>query len=326
MKKRKIGGMILLGSVVVAVVMGCGDKGEGDGGGGSSSIPIVESTIDAATIQTVENRAVSNGMCTTTVSDNVIDNRSVSATNSVPSTTMERSYEYDNSYTGVLGGSLDVHTQHENGTTKYTYSMNAFENIMNSKDIKLDGSAEKIDHGKPSDYGPVVSNTTAQTNGAVNAEVKQPSRGLGDAEHYSFELKGFNLVYSTEFMKPNKLTTDIIKLTDTDSNKEYSLSNIKADAYGMVDQVENLTAVYNDADVGTLQVRQERGLITVTKDNSIANIPLLANITGSVDLEATDGTKGTIEVVGSNVKMYIKDANGEKTLVSELDCPVLAKQ
>lgn len=323
MKTRNISGIVLFGSIVASVIIGCGGGG---GGGGGSSAPTVESTIDAATVQTVANRAVSNGMCTK-VSGSAQRIPGNVQSNSVnrPSMAAAREYEYDNTYYGVLGGSMDVHTKHENGTTRYTYSMNAFENIYNGKDVTLDGEAEKVDHGKPGDYGPVVSNTTAQTNGAVAATVNETSRGVGSAEHYSIELKGFDLVYSTEFMKPNRLTVDAIKLTDTDKNKEYSVTKVKADAYGMADQLANLTAVYNDADVGTLKVTQESAMITISKEDGLGNIPLLTNMTGSVELEATDGTKGTLEVAGNSVKIYTKDANGQKTLVSELNCPILTK-
>ncbi len=338
MKQYKISGTILFGSIVAAVVIGCGG-----GGGGGSSAPTVQSTIDEAAIKTVAGRVVNNGMCTL-VSGGMTNPGSAAGSSTGGNSSSQagyssggsnssanpfpaagREYEFDNTYYGVLGGSMDVHTKHENGTTRYTYSMNAFENIYNGKDVTLDGEAEKIDHGKPSDYGPVVSNTTAQTNGAVAATVNDTSRGVGSAEHYSIELKGFNLVYSTELMQPNRLTVDAIKLTDTDKNKEYSVTNVKADAFGMADQLANLTAVYNDADVGTLQVTQESTMITISKEDGLGNIPLVTNMTGSVELEATDGTKGTLEIVGSNVKIYTKNANGQKTLVSELNCPVLTK-
>ena len=339
MKKYEISGLLLFGSVVAAVVVGCGG-----GGGGGSSEPAVPSTIDEAAIKTVAGRAVSNGMCTL-LSGSINDsaNGGHSSTGGSNSSQISyssggsnssvnlfpaagREYEYDNTYSGVLGGTLDVHTKHENGTTRYTYTMNAFENIYNGKDVTLDGESEKVDHGKPSDYGPVVSNTTAQTKGAVAAVVSEPGRGLGNDEHYSIELKGFDLVYSTKLMQPNKLTVDAIKLTDTDTNKAYSVTKVKADAYGMADQLANLTAVYNDADVGTLKVTQESATITISKEDGLGGIPLLTNMTGSVEMEATDGTKGTLEIDGSNVKIYTKNANGQKTLVSELNCPVLTNQ
>ncbi len=320
MKAYTLNEMLLAGGFMALVVSGCGG-----GGGGSSSEPVVESTINETTATSVVERAASNGMCTKqSVSARAVFPKAAnSPANERPVTAGK--YEYDTQYPGSLGGSLNVHLKHDSGTTVYTYSMDGFRNNINGKDIALNGEAEKIDHGKPSDFGPVVSNTSAKTKGSVTVEVKDAGGELGHAEHYEFIMKGYDLVYHTEAMQPDKLTIDSIILTDTDSDKEYILRKVKADKLG--DLFANLTAVYTDADVGTLKVSQESNVITLTRgSDSIGGISLVSSIVGSLEFEATDGTKGVLEVDGSSVKVYIKNTDGEKTLISELDCPFLTKE
>jgi len=332
MKMLKFSGSVFIGSIAVAVIFGCG------GGGGVGKTP---STIDAAGIQEVAARFVTNGMCTevgggvTGSSSSVSSVETSSAGNSSSINSFSKEARYTSTYYGALGGQVDIGFEHKNGVDTYSYDFMQFDNPIGGSDVTLDGKAERINHGKPTDYGPVYSNMTAQTNGPISATVGtldsatvgtlDKSRSAGDTLHYDFELQGYNRVYATTFGDPDKITVTSASMIDTDKDKKYSVTNVKMDGYitSTDNIIQGLSATYNDADHGTIKVTQESESISVSVETSPWEILVPTSMTGSVELEGTDGTKGSLEVDGSSVKIYTKDANGQKTLVSDLNCRLL---
>ncbi len=219
-----------------------------------------------------------------------------------------------------MSGEMTRLLKHANGTTTYTYTMSGFKNRSMGKAVTVDGVYERVDHGKPGEYGPVVSNVTKGTKGAVNAIVEDGGRAV--AKHYAFELKGYNRIYSKTLGKNDSLNIASVLLKDKDNGKVMELRNVSAGIYGSSQGGQiglvNLKGTYDDSDVGTFKISSNRVLID--DFSSIAGVTSPSNLQSDIRIEATDGTKGIVKISGTTVKIYTDDGNGNLTLVSELDC------
>ena len=273
-----------------------------------------------APVSSSSNNSSSNSSSSSTASVGSMSSGSSSSFNPFP--VHSRAYEYDQTFNGTLGGTLDVHTYHNDGTTTLTFSMDDFTNLLFGKAVGLLGTFETVDHGTPSDYGPIVTNKTAETKGAIDGTVDDAARAETAASRFTFELIGYNQVYATEYAQPDTLTLTSAVLTNKDADKVFSVKNASADAVVTYSQalVSNISATYTDADVGTVKVSQESEVITVDLTDMYGGIPVPTYVKGGVELTATDGTKAGVEINGTELIFSTIDENGNKTVVKTLEC------
>jgi len=69
--------------------------------------------------------------------------------------------------TGSCGGTLDVAYDHADGDTSYTALFSAFCMSSADGDVVVDGTVSAVEDGTPSDYGPIISSLSIDTDGPV---------------------------------------------------------------------------------------------------------------------------------------------------------------
>lgn len=315
-------------SIVSSAAQSSAPSSSGTSNGASSSSSVFGSSSEAASASISVSSSTAFSSSVITISSAPSSSAISSSSSSFnPFPAHSRAYEYDQAFNGTLGGTLNVHTYHSDGTTTLTFNLNDFANLLFGNNIALQGAFETVDHGTPGDFGPIVTNKTAQSKGPVNGTVDSTSRA-DTATNFSLEFGGYNQVYATQYMQPDSVTLASAVLTNKDENKKFSLTNAKADAVMTSGKavVSNLSATFTDADIGTLQITQDSEAISVDLFEMYGGIPMPTYVEGSVELTATDGTKAIVEIKGTTLVISNVDDNGNKTNAKEMECQTLLPQ
>jgi len=295
----------LIGTGFLLVLSNC------SGGGGGSTT--VKSTLNESTVQTLASNIVLEGDCRA-ISGVLMASTNpnkLAITSDMQSTeSVQRSYPLDSTTYGLVSGSVRKHGEHDDGTTALTYEFNNFTNPTGDLQVGINGSASVVDHGKPSDYGPILSHKTIDSQGPMTLNKASYSRATNGT--YEVELDGYTQVYSQVLFESDNFEVKNAVARNTATNEIYRISNLSAEGY-LADEEMALTNVkteYTDPEIGTIFVESE--LIRINRDS----MQLPASIEGSFTLTATDGTQAEATVTESgNIKIYTAGV-----LTSEVDC------
>ena len=300
-------------SASALVLLSC--SGGGSGGGGSS----VSSTLNEETIQVLSQNVLEEGDCIAvsglTLTDSL--NKGVLPVTDVREDEKEVVFrEYPISYTvyGLLGGSVSKEGEHKDGTDSLTYKFDNFSNPSGNLKFGVSGQASVVDHGKPGDWGPIMSNKTIDTKGKVN--VTKASYNRDSTANYECEVDGYNQIYATEFFSFDDLNIKAASAKNVDTGAEYKIKNLTSKASFDDSQIllTDIKTIYTDPKVGTVEVTSDA--MTISRDSM--QIP--SSAAGTLVLTATDGTQAELVITQSgNIKVYTKDDN-QRVLVSEMDC------
>ncbi len=287
----------------------------GGGGGGTS---LVSSTLDEASVQELAQNIMLEGDCIAlsgvlSTSFSKDDSSSKLLTDNTTGIDT-RSYALDSTVYGLISGSLRKHGEHDNGTDTLTYDFENYTNPTGDLQFGLSGSVSVVDHGTPGVYGPIMSNKTINTDGALN--VSKSSYSRASSANYELQLSGYNQVYATVLFAQDDLDISSASAKNTSTNEEYKISNFSAKGYFTNSSIglTGLKTTYTDPQVGSLTV--ESDVVNISRDS----VQLPSAVEGTFGLTATDGTKAEAVITQSgNVKIYTVDGT-TKVLVSELDC------
>jgi len=313
---------IVSSATVLFLVGGC------SGGGGAGGTSSIKSTLDTQSVETLASHLAVKGDCTAIsgvlqAGVAVYNNAVVpEQTGQAGQLTGQGSYPISSTVYGLTSGTLSKEGEHNNGTDTLVYTFNNFTNPVGNLQVDINGKASVVDHGKPGDYGPIKTNKTIDTVGALDiaksssSPIKANSSSTSST-HYSVSISGYNQTYATKLLDPDSLVIKSATIKDSDSNTEYKLTSFNAKGYFTDDTVtlSKITATYTDPDVGTLKVSGDH--LNINRD-AVVKVPTVAE--GTFTLTATDKTQADVTIDASgNVKFYSVDDTG-KTLVSELDC------
>ncbi|OQX59975.1 MAG: hypothetical protein B5M52_01780 [Helicobacteraceae bacterium 4484_230] len=308
MKTGKLASAMIIAGLGIGVIVGCGGGG-GSGGGGS----IASTMNDETAAAWAANLSKIQGCNEVNISLAPAISRSVAR------------YSWDIS--GPCGGSINISYDHENGITTYGYDMDSACLPVRSKDVSLTGKATLVEHGKPSPSGPIVSHDTAATNGRINASVVDGSRT--EPETFSMAFSGLTQTYGsgnknnpgTE-ARPDTMTISSADIIDS-LGKKYAVSALSGKNYPVSDGLifKTVSATYTDPTEGTFTVKAENIKILTNGQSIIPGVPggIPEAVDGTVDLTATDGTKGSIKFENEIIYIYVDDENGTHES-ARIDC------
>jgi len=271
----------------------------GGSGGGSTSEDVIDSTLNTASVETIAGRIALEGDCNAVAG--VADLRQQTTAEANPDEIAQRtqpSYanrisSYTSTISGLLGGTLKKTGDHNNGTDTLTYTYQDFTNPVGRLKFAANGSASVIYHGKPGDFGPIVSNKTVDTNAPISIKKSAYSvAGRSKLAHkssanYEFSVKGLNRIFATVLFDPDNIVIDSATVKNLDTGQVYKISNLKSKGYIDTEQLalSDLSYTYTSSDVGTLKV---------TSDSLIINLDSMKipkSLSGTLAMTATDGTK-----------------------------------
>ncbi len=229
-----------------------------------------------------------------------------------------RGYPFINrTVNGLIDGKLIIGGNHNNGTDTYNYSYQNFTNPVGNSQYALNGSASVVDHGKPGDFGPIMSNKTAKTNGAIGVDKSAYRRNA--TGHYEFTLSGYNQTYSKVLFTPDELIISSALIKNTNTKEEYKLSNLRTKGFFNSDSIAliDTKGSYTDPELGTMTITAD------TLQVSLNTVKLPTSVNGTISAKASDGTTADFVISSNgNVKIYSTTKN-TKVLISEMDCASL---
>ena len=288
--------------------------------GESSKGTTVPSTLDEANIQVLSQNILKEGDCIAVSGLALAQplNKSITSSKDTTENGQEVKFREPHSLSstvyGLLGGSVSKDGEHNNGTDSLTYKFDDFTNPSGNAKFAVSGSASVIDHGKPGDYGPIMTNKTINTDGKLNVTKSSYSRAT--SAHYECDISGYNQVYAKVLFSQDDLEIKGATALNTDTGAVYRIENFTSKGYFTNDQIvlTDVKTAYTDPNVGTVEVTSD--LLKVSRDSM--QIP--SAMDGTLILKATDGTEAELVITQSgNIKVYAKGDNG-RALVSELDC------
>jgi len=299
-------------SIAALLLLSCSSGG---GGGGSSA---VSSTLNEESIQVLSQSIVDEGDCVAvsglTLAQPLDKESSNNRVDSDTSTIQFRSYPISYTVHGLLGGSVSKEGEHDDGSNSLVYTFNDFTNPSGELKFGVNGQASVVDHGKPGDFGPIMSNKTIDTKGKM--QVVKSSYNRSSSATYEVELDGYNQIYSTVLFDQDDLKIKSASARNTATDAEYKVDDLTAKGYFTDSQVAltDVKTIYTDPQVGTVEVTSD--LIRISRDSM--QIPSAAD--GTLVMTATDGTQAELVITESgNIKVYTKD-NDQRVLVTEVDC------
>lgn len=302
-----------LGLVGIGIFAGCG--GGGSSGGGSSS------TVSAESIAIVADKIAQISGCEKVPLHSAPLFGSVqtqSKAETLGSNTKTRSYNYDYNKAGSCGGSVNISGTHNNGTDTITSTYSDHCSQFQDRNLVANGKTSVVHKGNPSDYGPIVYETTISTKGDMTGEFVEKNRALPAT--YKASLQGYSIKFSNgnrntpaSATSPNKVSISSAYAI-TEGGDKYSVSHIKADTYmqSRVVKVVHATGTYTDPEVGTYTL-ETNGL-----DIPINSDALPTWIGGEIKITGGDKSTGTIKATANGVITITSDNNASAG--KQIDC------
>lgn len=311
-------------ALAASVVLISCNKDDGNSGSREVTAEITSELMEEvlANIETVTTKCVSNAPKenSQTAAADVPVVRSVSmalAAGSAQNVTGEGTYAGN---CPDAPGSLSItQASHEHGVTTLSVLFSDYCSISASDERSvLNGNATYIEHGEPSDSGPIVSKRTGNTDGNGLQLMRYAADGTTKLEDKTIVLTDYTLTYGTPYnyfyghtapseSAPDKTEFKTLEITDNLNNIKTTLTDMSATVYESVpgsasaEQVVSITkGVVSFGESGTASVATEAGkpLVINAANSIVSGAVVLTGASGSATLTVDGENTATVEVDG----------------------------
>ncbi len=214
---------------------------------------------------------------------------------------------------GDCGGTAEISSNHESGTTTFSVSFNNFcmeDSESSSGQTELAGNLTLKEIGTPTDFGPSISRVTAAAPSlTVVSDGETTTLSLGELS-YNYGTPGVTPGTPTQ-ASPDRITIDRVTIDYVSQDKRHSLSNLSANTWEAgTDMVVDIASGRYDT--------TSSGYVDISTDS-----PLVLDIDGvltggSLNLSGADGTV-TITPSPAGVDIFDVAVDGQ-SLDTAVDC------
>ncbi len=226
---------------------------------------------------------------------------------------------YAGNCTDAPGALSITQASHEHGVTTLSVVFNNYcTAAADGGKTLLNGNASYVEHGEPSDAGPIVSTRTGATDGGGLRMTRLSADGATVSDK-TVILEGYKLTYGTPYnyfygrvqpgeAAPNVTEVKRLQITDNLNNIVTEVSDLKVRGYETApgsDLTDHVIAVEKGAvsigESGTASVVTEDGAPLVVNANHqvVSGTVTLTGASGSATVTATSGNAASIQVNGA---------------------------